>query len=82
MGSGTTGVAAILEGRSFIGIEKNEDYFKIAESRIADAEEGNARVRQDVPAKAVDTNTSVAKLPAEFKSQRAAFRKSMSTTIH
>lgn len=34
MGSGTTGVAARLTGRSFIGIEKDPAYFKIAEQRI------------------------------------------------
>jgi len=34
MGSGSTGVAAIQTGRSFIGIEKDETYFKIAEERI------------------------------------------------
>lgn len=34
MGSGSTGVAAIMENRNFIGIEKDENYFKIAERRI------------------------------------------------
>jgi DNA modification methylase len=34
MGSGTTGVAAILQNRKFIGIELNDEYFKIAKSRI------------------------------------------------
>lgn len=34
MGSGTTGVAALKNGRKFIGIELKEDYFKIAEDRI------------------------------------------------
>jgi len=34
MGSGSTGKAAILEGFRFIGIERDEEYFKIAESRI------------------------------------------------
>ena len=34
MGSGTTGVAALECGRSFIGIEKDADYFAIAERRI------------------------------------------------
>ena len=34
MGSGTTGVAAVLEDRRFMGIEKDEDYFKIAKSRL------------------------------------------------
>lgn len=34
MGSGTTGVAAIQEGRSFIGIELEDKYFAIAVERI------------------------------------------------
>jgi DNA modification methylase len=36
MGSGTTGVAAVKLGRSFIGIEIEERYFDIACRRIAD----------------------------------------------
>ena len=34
MGSGSTGVAAKNLNRSFIGIEKDDNYFKIAEQRI------------------------------------------------
>ncbi|WGX77385.1 site-specific DNA-methyltransferase (plasmid) [Paraclostridium bifermentans] len=34
MGSGSTGVAAINLKRKFIGIEKDENYFKIAKTRI------------------------------------------------
>jgi site-specific DNA-methyltransferase (adenine-specific) len=34
MGSGTTGVACALEGRKFIGIEKEEKFFDIAVRRI------------------------------------------------
>lgn len=37
MGSGTTGVACINTGRGFIGIERDPDYFKIAENRIVTA---------------------------------------------
>ena len=37
MGSGTTGVACVNMRRSFIGIEKDETYFAIAERRIAEA---------------------------------------------
>lgn len=37
MGSGTTGVACINTGRNFIGIERDEGYFKIAEKRITEA---------------------------------------------
>ncbi len=39
MGSGSTGVAAMLEGRRFVGMEMDEDYFKIAEKRIESWEE-------------------------------------------
>ncbi len=34
MGSGTTGVACIREGRKFIGIEKDVVYFEIAKKRL------------------------------------------------
>jgi site-specific DNA-methyltransferase (adenine-specific) len=37
MGSGTTGVAAKKLNRNFVGIEKEENYFKIAEKRIQNA---------------------------------------------
>lgn len=36
-GSGTTGIMAILNDRNFIGIELNEEYFKIAKERIDNA---------------------------------------------
>ena len=35
MGSGTTGIACVLEGREFIGIEREAEYVEIAEKRIA-----------------------------------------------
>jgi site-specific DNA-methyltransferase (adenine-specific) len=34
MGSGTTGVACVNTNRKFIGIEKDENYFNIAQNRI------------------------------------------------
>jgi site-specific DNA-methyltransferase (adenine-specific) len=34
MGSGSTGKAAAIEGFNFIGIERQEEYFRIAEKRI------------------------------------------------
>jgi site-specific DNA-methyltransferase (adenine-specific) len=37
MGSGTTGKMALLNGRDFIGIEKDLDYFNIAQERIEKA---------------------------------------------
>ena len=40
MGSGTTGVAALQNNRNFIGIELDENYFKIAQQRINNVLEG------------------------------------------
>ena len=34
MGSGSTGKAAVLEGMNFVGIEREEEYYTIAEQRI------------------------------------------------
>jgi len=39
MGSGTTGMACVNTGRDFIGIEIDEDYFKIAQARIESCKE-------------------------------------------
>lgn len=39
MGSGSTGVAAMQMGRKFIGVEIDEDYFKIACERIRKAQQ-------------------------------------------
>lgn len=43
MGSGTTGVAAILEGFNFIGIELDEDFHELAEYRIRELTLGRPR---------------------------------------
>lgn len=37
MGSGSTSVACVCSGRHFIGIEKEPDYFAIAEKRLSEA---------------------------------------------
>ena len=41
MGSGSTGVACVNTGRSFIGIELNDEYFEKAKKRIENAENKN-----------------------------------------
>ncbi len=48
-GSGSTGVAAMAEGRSFIGIEKDAGYFAIAEKRLADAAMQQRMALEDAP---------------------------------
>lgn len=75
MGSGSSGVAAILSGRSFVGMELSKEYFGIAEGRLNEAIEGFARVRPDVPVAAVNKNMSVAKLPEEFSKARRRYQK-------
>lgn len=45
-GSGSTGVAALLEGRDFIGIEKTRQYAEVAEARLIEAMQHTAR-RED-----------------------------------
>ena len=45
MGSGSTGVAAVNMGRSFIGIELDEQYFQIAKHRI---ENETAQMRMEI----------------------------------
>jgi DNA modification methylase len=39
MGSGSTGISALLEGFKFVGMEMDEDYFNIAEARINNYEQ-------------------------------------------
>ena len=34
MGSGTTGVASLLNGRNFIGVERDVEYFEVAKERL------------------------------------------------
>lgn len=66
MGVGTTGVAAVLEKKRFVGTEIQKEYYDIAYQRIKAAMKGEARVREDVPVVMPNPNTAVAKLPEEF----------------
>lgn len=68
MGSGSTGVAAIIENRSFIGSELKHEYYDVSFNRVKDAINGDIKVREDVPAMEPDKNSSVAKLPDEWRS--------------
>lgn len=56
MGSGTTGCAAVLEGRDFIGIELNPEYLEIAEKRILHWQ-GSIPVELPLFAEAMNANT-------------------------
>ena len=49
MGSGTTGIAAVQEGFSFVGIEREQEYFEVAKNRIKNLKQihsqGDAHIR-------------------------------------
>ena len=69
-GSGTTGVAAIIEGRKFVGAEIQDNYYDISKNRLNEAANGNIRIREDKPVVEPNQNTAVAKLPEEFRKIR------------
>lgn len=70
MGVGTSGVAAVLETRKFIGAELQKNYFDNAKERIQNSIDGTIKIREDIPIKEPNTNTAVAKLPEEFRKIR------------
>ena len=70
MGSGTCGVAAVVESRRFVGAEILEDYYTIATNRIKDAIKGEAKIRDDVPVAEPDLRAEVAKIPKDFINAR------------
>ncbi|MBR2402278.1 MAG: site-specific DNA-methyltransferase [Lachnospiraceae bacterium] len=70
MGSGTSGVAALIEGRRFVGAEVKQEYYKIAKERLQNTIEGNIKIREDIPVREPDEKSKVAKLPEEFRKIR------------
>lgn len=72
MGSGTTGVAALLEGRRFVGAELMKKYYDISVDRLKDTANGVVKVREDKPVAEPNPNAAVAKLPDEFAKLREA----------
>lgn len=65
-GVGSSGVAAVLEGRRFVGGELIERYADIAKVRIDDASSGFAKVRQDLPVYEPRPTEAVAMRPDHF----------------
>lgn len=70
MGSGTSGVAAIIENRRFVGAEIMPDYYAVAIERITAAANGTAKIREDKPVLIPNKNSAVARLPDEFAKAR------------
>lgn len=70
MGSGTTGVAALVEGRRFVGAELVKAYYDISIERLKETENGTIKMREDKPTMEPNQNAAVAKLPEEFRIAR------------
>ena len=52
MGSGSTGEAALLEGRKFIGIEREPEYYAVAMGRLSEIYAAQQRQAQPKPSRA------------------------------
>jgi adenine-specific DNA-methyltransferase len=69
MGSGSSGVAAIAEGRRFLGCELEPSYVEISESRLRLAIEGKAPIRPwNQSNYEPGPNEKVARRPSHFRS--------------
>lgn len=79
LGSGSTGVAAVLEKRRFVGTEIDFDYHRLAVERLNAAIEGNIRYRR-YGTPLLKPSGSVAKRPPHFRSPEEMFTNDPSTT--
>ena len=66
-GVASSGVAALLEGRLFIGAELENDYATLAEERLRQTRQGVIRVRDDKPVYVPDPQSKVARRPDHFR---------------
>jgi adenine-specific DNA-methyltransferase len=68
LGSGTSAVAACLEGRRFVGCEIQQGYIDIARERVANAKTKTPRFRPaEKPIYTPTATEAVARRPAHFK---------------
>jgi adenine-specific DNA-methyltransferase len=65
-GSGTTGLAALLNNRNFLGADIEKSYVDIAEKRLQHLKNGEVRFRADVPIRVPNPNESVSRRPEHF----------------
>lgn len=67
LGSGSTGVAAAIEGRMFMGCDIEAKYVEIARDRLKELKAGNLKVRPlNQPIHVPSQNDSVARIPTEW----------------
>ena len=66
-GSGTTAIAALIEGRNCTGCDISVKYLAIAKSRLDALSAGTLRYREDEPIFVPTGKESVSKVPSHFK---------------
>jgi adenine-specific DNA-methyltransferase len=72
MGSGTTGVAALMHQCNFTGIDLEERYLNIAAERLMQFIAGEGKIRNDKPVREPKVGEAVSRLPEHFRSAREA----------
>jgi adenine-specific DNA-methyltransferase len=66
-GTSTTGVAAIVEGRRYLGVERDETYYRLGKNRVLEAMNGKAKYRDiDKPIEQPVLTQAVARKPKHF----------------
>jgi adenine-specific DNA-methyltransferase len=74
-GVGTTGVAALIEGRRFVGAEKSKTYIKTADKRLKDVSAGRIKYRPlEQEIYVPQPHEKVAQLPEEFMKANGAWK--------
>jgi adenine-specific DNA-methyltransferase len=66
LGSGTSCVAALMEGRNFVGSEIEDKYIRATAKRLDDLAAGRIRLRPDAPVRTPRSTESVAIRPVHF----------------
>lgn len=66
MGSGTTAIAALLEGRNFAGCDLERKYLDISDQRLQSLARGELKLREDLPVHQPTGREGVARRPPHF----------------
>lgn len=67
VGSGSSAIAALMEGRNFMGCDLEVRYLKIARDRIRKLQNGTLKCRADEPIYIPSQGDSVTKVPQQWK---------------
>lgn len=70
LGSGTTAVASLLEGRNFRGCDLEAKYADLAAQRVLSFTQGQLRYRSDAPVRCPKPTEAVSQMPAHFQVAR------------